>query len=184
MTWDALSTGSLDAVLAWAAEQPWGRAMADCQQDATWHAEGDVWTHTRMVCRQLPELDEWATLAPHDRLVLTFAAVFHDAGKPPTSQIDPATGRVTSPKHAIKGEHLSRAVLRDLGCPLVIREEIARMVRFHGKPAFLLERPDPNREVVTHSWWVSNRLLFLFTLADTRGRRTAEMSRPEENLHL
>jgi hypothetical protein len=27
-------------------------------------------------------------------------------------------------------------------------------------------------------------LLYLFTLADTRGRHAKEMSRPEENLHL
>jgi predicted kinase len=184
MTWDSLSEASLDDILAWSGDQPWCRAMANCQQDADWHAEGDVWTHTKMVCRQLRQLDEWASLTPYECLVLIFTAVFHDAGKPLTSQIDAVTGRITSPKHAIKGEHVSRAVLRDIGCPLPIREEIARMVRFHGKPAFLLERSNPNREVVTHSWWVSNRLLFLFTLADTRGRKTAEMSRPEENLHL
>jgi predicted kinase len=184
MTWDALSTAALDDVLAWAADQPWGRAMAACRQDAGWHAEGDVWTHTQMVCRELLALDEWPALSPHERAVLTFTALFHDAGKPLTSKVDPTTGRVTSPKHAVKGEHLARAALRDLGCPLAVREEIARTVRFHGRPAFLLEKPDPRREVVTLSWWVSNRLLFLFALADTRGRRTAETTRPEENLHL
>ena len=184
MTWESLSTASLDDILAWCNDQPWCRAMADCQQDATWHAEGDVWTHTKMVCHQLPQLDEWSSLEPQEQLVLMFTAIFHDAGKPLTSQFDPATGHITSPKHAIKGEHLARAVLRDLNCPLFIREEIARMVRFHGRPVFVLERSDPNWEVVTHSWWVSNRLLFLFALADTRGRDTAEMGRPEENLHL
>ena len=34
------------------------------------------------------------------------------------------------------------------------------------------------------SWLLSNKLLYLFALADTRGRTTAEMGRPEENLHL
>lgn len=184
MNWDELSTAPLDDVLAWANDRPWCRAMAACQQDAGWHAEGDVWTHTQMVCRQLPQLDEWPTLTANERTVLLFTALFHDAGKPETSQLDPETGRITSPKHAAKGEHLARAVLRDLGCPLALREEIARTVRFHGRPAFLLERTDPAREVVTHSWWVSNRLLYLFALADTRGRRTAAMDRPEENLHL
>ena len=184
MTWDALSAAPLDDLLAWSADRPWGRAMAACRQDAGWHAEGDVWTHTAMVCRQLPLLDGWSDLTPHDRAVLTFTALFHDAGKPLTTQLDPATGRVTSPKHAVRGEHLARGVLREIGCPLAVREEIARMVRFHGRPVFLLERSDPEREVVTHSWWVSNRLLHLFTLADTWGRRTAEMTRPEETLHL
>jgi putative nucleotidyltransferase with HDIG domain len=184
MTWDALSTAPLDDILDWADGQPWCRAMADGQQDAGWHAEGDVWTHTKMVCRQLPRLAEWPALTPRERGVLTFTALLHDAGKPLTSQLDPETGRVTSPKHAVKGEHLARAVLRDLGCPLAVREEIARMVRFHGRPAFLLEKADPSREVATLSWWVSNRLLYLFALADTRGRHTAATSRPEENLDL
>ncbi|MCA9115335.1 MAG: ATP-binding protein, partial [Planctomycetaceae bacterium] len=33
-------------------------------------------------------------------------------------------------------------------------------------------------------WLVNNRLLYLFALADTRGRDTASMNRPEENLHF
>ena len=58
------------------------------------------------------------------------------------------------------------------------------MVRFHGRPAFLLERPNPIHEVVGLSWSVKNRLLYLFALADTRGRSTTETGRPEENLQL
>ena len=184
MNWDELSRASLDDIVAWAGDQPWCRAMADCRQDAGWHSEGDVWTHTKMVCAQLPRLDDWAALTPHERTVLIFTALFHDSGKPLTSQVDPDTGRITSPKHALKGEHLARSVLRDLGCDLATREEIARLVRFHGRPAFLLEKPDPAHEVVSLSWLVSNKLLYLFALADTRGRTTAEMGRPEENLHL
>jgi hypothetical protein len=68
----------------------------------------------------------------------------------------------------VKGEHLARAVLRDLGCDLATREEIARLVRFHGRPAFLLEKSDPSHEVVSLSWLVSSRLLYLFALADPK----------------
>jgi predicted kinase len=183
MTWNELSQASLDEIIAWANDQPWCRAMADCQQDSGWHAEGDVWTHTKMVCAQLPKLAEWPTLTPHEQTVLIFTALFHDSAKPLTSQVDAVTGRVTSPRHAIKGEHLARAVLRTVGCDLAVREEIARKVRFHGRPAFLMEKANPSNEVVALSWSVSNKLLYLFALADTRGRNTAEMGRPEENLH-
>ena len=182
MMWDTLSKAGLQDVLAWARNEPWGRAMAECQQDAAWHSEGDVWTHTQMVCSQLPELAEWSTLSQRERTILLFTAIFHDAGKPRTSQFNPDTGHIHSPKHAIKGEHLARQVLRDLECELTTREEIARLVRFHGRPAFLLEKPDPSHEVISLSWLVSNRLLYLFALADTRGRKTDAMSRPEENL--
>ena len=47
------------------------------------------------------------------------------------------TGCVTSPKHAVKGEQVAREVLRELGCDLSTREEIARLVRSPGRPAVL-----------------------------------------------
>jgi predicted kinase len=183
MNWQGLKQASLDDIVAWAESQPWCRAMADCAQDAEWHSEGDVWTHTKMVCQQLPELEAWPTLTSDEQTLLIFTALFHDAAKPLTSEADPETGRITSPKHAVKGEHLTRGVLRDLGCDLTTREQIARLVRYHGRPAFLLERPEPTHEIVRLSWIVSNRLLYLFALADTRGRDTDAMTRPEENLH-
>lgn len=183
MNWQQLKQTSLDEIVDWAETQSWSRAMADCAQDAEWHSEGDVWTHTKMVCNQLAVLDDWPTLTPHEKIVLIFTALFHDVAKPLTSQVDPDTGRVTSPKHAVKGEHVARGVLRDLGCDLATREEIARLVRYHGRPAFLTERDEPSHEVVRLSWLVSNRLLYLFALADTRGRDTDSMTRPEENLH-
>lgn len=178
MNWQQLQQASLDDIAAWAETQPWCRAMAACPQDAKWHAEGDVWTHTKMVCQQLLQLAEWSSLSHGDRLLLMMTALFHDAAKPLTSQVDPDTGRVTSPKHAVRGEHLVRGVLRELGCDLGTREEIARLVRYHGRPAFLLERPEPAHEVIRLSWLVNNRLLYLIALADTRGRDTDSMSRP------
>lgn len=183
MNWQKLKTASLDDILAWAEFQSWCRAMTGCAQDAEWHSEGDVWTHTKMVCQHLRKLDQWRLLTASDQLVLIFTALLHDVAKPATSVVDSETGRVSSPKHAVKGEQVARQVLRDLGCDLATREEICRLVRFHGRPAFLMERDEPVHEVVRLSWLVNNRLLFLFALADTRGRKTDSMSRPEENLH-
>ena len=34
-------------------------------------------------------------LTPHEQTVLIFTALFHDAAKPLTSQVDPETGRIT-----------------------------------------------------------------------------------------
>lgn len=158
--------------------------MAACAQDAEWHAEGDVWTHTKMACHQLTELEDWPELSHRERTLLIFTALFHDSAKPLTTQVDSETGRVTTPKHAVKGEHLARGILRDLGCDLATREEICMLVRYHGRPCFLLERDDPAVEVVKLSWLLNNRLLYVFALADTRGRDTDSMSRPEENLHF
>jgi hypothetical protein len=138
--------------------------MVACGQDTGWHSEGDVWTHTKMVCVRLHELEGWSSLTTHERTVLTFTALFCDSGKPITSVVDPISGRVASPKHAVRGEHFCRAVLRDLECDLATREEIARLVRFRGRPPFLLEKPDPAHEVVSLSLLVSNKLLYLISL--------------------
>lgn len=182
MNWQQLSAASHEEIIEWAHLQPWCQAMAACVQDAEWHAEGDVWTHTKMVLRELTQLDDWPQLTGHERLSLTMTALFHDSAKPLTSQVDPETGRVSSPRHSEKGEHLARAALRELGADLSHREEICRLVRYHGRPPFLLTRADPTHEVVRLSWLVNNRLLYLFAIADTRGRDTDSMSRPEENL--
>lgn len=183
MNWEQLESASLEEITAWAETQPWCEAMADCPQDAEWHAEGDVWTHTKMVLQQLPRLEEWSALDPREQLVLILTALFHDVAKPLTTHVDAESGRVRSPGHAVKGERVARGVLRELGCDLATREEVARMVRYHGRPAFLLERDEPAHEVVRMSWLVNNRLLYFFALADTRGRDTDSMDRPEENLH-
>lgn len=183
MNWNELTRATHDAIIDWAEMQPWSLAMADCQQDSTWHAEGDVWTHTKMVCNELTELVEWDALSDEDRRTLLLTALFHDAAKPLTTVLDPETGHVRSPNHAVKGEHLVRGVLRDLECPLVERERVCSLVRYHGRPAFVFEREDSTREVVRLSWLSENRMLYLFALADTRGRDTDSLSRPEENLH-
>ena len=182
--WDEIERATVADILNWAEDEPWAREMAACGQDALWHAEGDVWTHTRLVAAELERLEGWPGFGRDSQLKLVFAALFHDAGKPATTVIDPETGRTRSPKHALVGVEICRTVLRELGCALAFREEVANLVRYHGRPAYLLEKPDPAREVISLSWAVDNRLLYSFALADTRGRRTAEMSRPEDDLQL
>ena len=58
MKWRKLKHASLDDIIGWAEAQPWCQAMANCDQDAEWHSEGDVWTHTKMVLGQLAKLEE------------------------------------------------------------------------------------------------------------------------------
>ncbi len=58
---------------------------------------GDVWTHTRMVCAELERLADWPSLDRAAQLKLLFTALFHGAGKPATTVLDPDTGRTRSP---------------------------------------------------------------------------------------
>jgi predicted kinase len=182
MDWERIRKAKHSEIIAWAETQTWAKAMAACAQDALWHAEGDVWTHTKMVCDQLSGVESWAESSDDDRLSLLFTALLHESAKPLSSMIDRESGHIRSPNHAVKGEHLARSLLRDLGCDLRTRERICSLVRYHGRPAFLPEREHPEREIIRLSWLTDNRLLYLFAIADTRGRDTDSMQRPEDNL--
>jgi len=182
--WSDMLAAADGDILRWAETQPWAEPMRQCQQDAEWHAEGDVWTHTGMVFDQVTRLDAYTSLGRVEQVMLLFTALLHDAGKPATTIVDPESGRTRSPKHALFGAILARGVLRRLDCDLATREHIVNLVRYHGRPPFLLESPEPEREPIRLSWLLSNRLLYLFALADTRGRHTRDMARAEETLEL
>lgn len=174
-----------EAILDWAGQQPWAEPMRRCGQDAQWHAEGDVWTHTGMVFAQVTRLPEFPGLSRVEQLILLFVALLHDAGKPATTLLDPETGRTRSPRHSLVGAGMAREILRDLACDMPTREHIVNLVRYHGRPPYLLDsRRDPEQEVIRLSCLLSNKLLYLFALADTRGRHTTDMARAEGPLHL
>jgi predicted kinase len=183
-TWADMLAAADAAILSWATTQLWTDPMRRCMQDAEWHAEGDVWTHTGMVFDQVTRLDDYPALSRLEQVILLFVALLHDAGKPATTLIDPETGRTRSPRHSIVGAAMARDILRGLKCDLNTREHIVSLVRYHGRPPYLLESRDPEHEVIRLSCLLSNHLLYLFALADTRGRHAKDMARPEDALHL
>lgn len=80
-------------------EAAWGLGGV---QDSKYHAEGDVWTHTKMVVSELRKL------AP-DNFELLLAGVLHDIAKPATQCCGPE-GRVTNLGHAEIGETMARNI--------------------------------------------------------------------------
>ena len=62
---------------------PFAEAMRACIQDATFHAEGDVWTHTVMVLEELRRQRD-AAIAPERWPGLFLATLLHDIAKPAT----------------------------------------------------------------------------------------------------
>ncbi|HEY7347777.1 MAG TPA: AAA family ATPase [Ktedonobacterales bacterium] len=92
------------------AQCDWIQAMRDTPQDPLFHAEGDVLIHTRMVAEALIVLDEWRALPQEEREALFAAALLHDVAKPACTVVEP-DGRISSKKHARKGESLAREIL-------------------------------------------------------------------------
>ena len=178
--WNDLVLSTDAQIMEWAGRQPWVAPMAECMQDPTWHAEGDVWTHTKMVVDELFKLDDWATLSRDDQLKLLLTALLHDSGKPATTLKNPETGRIRSPKHSQVGMRIARRQLIDLECDVKTRESICGLIRYHGWPPYLPNSKKPARDLIKLSAFVDHRLLYRFALADWRGRTTLGEKRGDD----
>jgi len=89
-------------------------AMKGIEQPADFHPEGDVFTHTRLMLDLLPA---------NPSVVLAFAVLLHDVGKPPTFQRAP--DRIRFNEHDRIGAEMAEQILRRLRFS---NDEINRMV--------------------------------------------------------
>jgi predicted kinase len=151
----------------------WLREMRDVPQDLIWHAEGDVFTHTKMVVAALLELPEFKILSEQDKHILFAAALLHDVEKRSTTvtEILDEKERFVSPKHALKGEFTTRELLyKEISTPFHIRERIAKIVRLHGLPLWAIAKDNPRKAVIEASLAVNTAHLAMFAKADILGR--------------
>ena len=107
-------------------------AMVGCPQEPRWHPEGDVWTHT------LHCMDAFArgrTGRREEDLIVGFAVLCHDMGKPLTTE---QTGdRIRSPGHESAGIVPAESFLQRLNVSRKLQEQILPLVRCHMRPASL-----------------------------------------------
>jgi len=146
--------------------QDWATDMRQCLQEPEFHAEGDVWTHTRMVMDALTALPEYQALDSEDRNLLLHAALLHDVAKPVCTVVE--NGRISSPRHAKIGEKIAREILWDFD--FSFRENVCALVRLHGLPIWGLEKTDPVRAAILAGWRVRNELTYILAKADVLGR--------------
>ena len=161
----------------------WLRSLAGCPQDPVHHAEGDVWTHTRMVCEHLVSMPAWKILPETERAIVLAAAIFHDIAKPATTRCD-ADGRITAHGHARRGELMARSELYRMGVPFALREAVAALVNVHQVPFFLVDERDSLRRAITLSHRTRCDHLALLSEADMRGRICEDASRALDNISL
>ena len=151
------------------AAQSWVHELQTCPQDPVYHAEGDVWTHTRRVLEALVDDPRWREAAPDSQLVLYAAAALHGIAKPSTTVTGP-DGRVTAKGHATRGAMLARTLLWEQRLPFGLRERVCGLVRYHPVPFFLIDRPDAQRVVAAISLVTRCDELALLAEADMSGR--------------
>jgi predicted kinase len=148
--------------------------LAGTMQDAGFHAEGDVWTHTRMAVASLIAGPRYAALGPIGRSIVLAAVLLHDVGKPSTTRLE--SGKLTSRGHSLRGDNLVRVALWRLGVPFGVREQVCTLVRNHQIPFFGITRaaPDAQRLAIRLSLVTRHDWLVAVADADARGRRCAD----------
>jgi len=147
--------------------------LYDCPQDAEWHPEGDVWTHTLMVIDEARQRNgdlDRARLA-----TLMLSAVCHDLGKPLTTAI--IDGRVRSPGHEAAGVPLAIAILDRLNVHTLdnfdVRTQVLGITAEHLRPSAFYKQKDTVTEGAFRrlAQKVDLELLVRFDRADCHGRK-------------
>jgi predicted kinase len=170
----------------WAAHHErfgWVRNLTGCPQDPVYHAEGDVWVHTRMVAEALAGMAAWRSLPAGERPIVFAAALLHDVAKPLCTRTDP-DGRISSRGHSRRGAILARQILWRLGVPFALREQITALVRHHQLPYYLVDRADAQRLAIEASQTARCDWLALLAEADVRGRLCQDQQRLLDNVAL
>mgnify|MGYP001794974253 FL=1 len=147
----------------------WLRVLADCPQDARYHAEGDVLTHTKLVCEALIALPEWQALPETQRSVLFAAALLHDVAKPHATKIE-HSGAISSKGHVLQGAKMAREILWDLNVPFRQREEIVALVKYGSLPLWFWDKSNPEQAVIKASQIIRCDMLAMLAEADVKGR--------------
>jgi tRNA nucleotidyltransferase (CCA-adding enzyme) len=146
--------------------------LYSCPQDAEWHPEGDVWTHTLMVIdearRRNADLDRPRLAA------VMLGAICHDLGKPETTiHVD---GRVKSPGHEAAGVPHATRLLDRLNVHTLdgfdVRAQVLGLVAEHLRPSAFHKAQDTLTDGAFRrlAQKVDLELLARFARADCHGR--------------
>ncbi len=165
---DAAQNFSLER---FAQEIPSLHALKTTPQDAIYHAEGNVWIHTEMVCNELLSNPTYQKSNGIDKFIMFYAALLHDIGKPYTT-VTEDTGRITSKGHSPAGSVDTRVILWENDIDFQTREEICNIIKYHQYPFYLLEQNNYVFSLHKLSQFLTLQNLFLVAESDIRGRIT------------
>ncbi len=154
-------------------------------QDAYYHAEGDVWTHTKMVCDAIIQSNDYQKASENDRFILFYSCLFHDISKPLCTRYED-NGRITSKGHSGKGCIDTRILLWKENVPFEIRESICNIINNHQVPFFVFNHSYKEPQYLIHelSLQAPLHLLMPVAQADMQGRFFVEKQKSLDDIAL
>lgn len=122
----------------WVKYYPELERLIGCEQDPNWHPEGDVWNHT-LCCLDAFALErekrsEEGRGDRREDLIVGFAVLCHDFGKPACTRYDPVKKRIRSLGHDDAGVEPTVSFLERLTNEEKLLKEVPPLVRFHMRP--------------------------------------------------
>ena len=147
---------------------PISEKMKLCPQDKNHHAEGDVWTHTKMCINSLINDPQWKVLNHNDQFITFFALLLHDIGKPLTTKNE--NGIITAKGHSMTGSIDARIFLWKHNIDFHIREQICSIIEYHQLPFFILNKDDFLFQTRKIAWTQNWNNLLLCAKHDMLGR--------------
>ncbi len=168
--------------------------MRATPQSALWHGEGDVWTHTKMVCGELVSDSAYGGLAASEREAVFLAALLHDVGKVSCTAV--SGDEVTSAGHAIAGSKLARAFLWTewelcgTAEARALRETVCTLIRYHSTPPHLGIDGEAERKLIEIASFASPvpyfslELLSILVRADIKGRIARDLRQSLETVDM
>ena len=168
--------------------------MSQTAQNPAFHAEGDVWTHTKMVCEELVKLAAFRELTGQKQQAVFLAALLHDVGKIHTTRWE--DGKWTSPNHTLVGSKMARQFLWQemelCGTPekQQLRETVCNLIRYHSFPPHAIDDPDGKRKLMAIAANGAScpvftmELLCILCQADALGRECEDKTHMLEQIHF
>ena len=148
--------------------------LARTEQDAIWHAEGNVAIHTEMVLQSLYTLlgSMEPTIVGRQRQTLILAALLHDIAKPMVTKRKHIgnKARVVAPKHEKLGADYLAVRLMALPLAHTVVKDVLSLVAYHNIPKLLVIRNAGFDAYFKLSLEIELSMLYWLEMADMQGR--------------
>ena len=159
---------------------PYSTEMKLCIQDKIYHAEGDVWTHNKMIAQNLYDRGSSSNI----QLLTT---LYHDVAKPSTRlEIQEENRiRISHPNHSRIGAQMAWASMwMNNVLTVVDRIQVYKQIQWHQRAYHIWKNKDMKRAALSYDCDANWNDMIEFALCDNLGRISVAQQETIDSLHL